>query len=212
MIINNYSHTTNHVFFFVYWNSLDFTLRTFEMIDHKNSVLRTIQICFDPSRNPQASKKRHLDYRIQNSLSPHLHLFSSMRAAFHFQPIFNFTIPPRHSLPRRIFVSRFTVNISTFPIHVSFATHLILLIEYHKGISWKTSKHYGAHILLSNFSPSVTSHKSFNKAPSHGDVLGREYTYIFSTGTVSCIVTSLTHRPRLILNPSVPSDRSLGER
>jgi hypothetical protein len=178
----------------------------------KNLVLRTKQICFGPSRNSQASKERRLDDRIQISLSPRLHLSSSMRAAYHFQLVFN--LP---SLLRTLSQAEFSFQglqsiYCTFPIPVSFPAHLILLIDYRKGISWKASKLYGAHIffvlisiLLSLHVRDLTKHQVI-------ETYWEGNTLIFFTVTVRCLVASLTHRPLLILNPSVTSNRSVGGR
>ena len=63
--------------------------------------------------------ERGLDYRVQNNLSLLLLLSRSMSAAhtltdYHFQLGFNFAISSTLCLPRRIFLSTYTVNILYF--------------------------------------------------------------------------------------------------
>jgi len=62
-----------------------------------------------------------------------------------------------------------------------------------------------------NFYPSVIHIKVVTKRQVM-EIYWNGNTLKFFTGTIRCLVTSHTHRPLLILNPSVPSDRSLGER
>jgi hypothetical protein len=62
-----------------------------------------------------------------------------------------------------------------------------------------------------NFHPSVIHIKVVTKRQVM-ETYSEGNTLKFFTGTIRCLVTSLTHRPLLILNPSVPSDRNLGER
>ena len=126
-----------------------------------------------------------LDYRVQNSLSLRLRLlfFSSMRAMhtltdYHFQLGFNFAILSTLCLPRRIFLSRYTFNILYFsyPSFIYRPSHspYLTIIKAFRGKPLRIT----ALDICFNFHPSVTSYKSCNQAPSHGDLLGREYTKI----------------------------------
>jgi len=85
--------------------------------------------------------ERRLDYRVQNNLPLRLLLSRSMSALhtltnYHFQLGFNFAIHSTPGLPRRIFLSRYTVNIFLFLLPLfHFSPISFPLFDYREGIS-----------------------------------------------------------------------------